>query len=204
MVPVIHLYPTKRRYKRARSVDYGCRRGRADADHTTRSAIRERAACCPARKTRADMCLGGGRRDFVTRGWWDSASVGYRRPAVGADHTPKRQVRWRARPGPLENGSNRGHCSRNVIESMILTILSCIRSHMTSYIPERGLRTHRSLAREHRRSGLESAPWPLSRPFQRFHSPPGCVEVECRGRDHGHAHGSRTATQRRATWIRGG
>ena len=83
MVPVIHLYPTKRRYKRARSVDYGCRRGRADADHTTRSAIRERAACCPARKTRADMCLGGGRRDFVTRGWWDSVSVGYRRPAVG-------------------------------------------------------------------------------------------------------------------------
>ena len=101
MVPVIHLYPTKRRYKRARSVDYGCRRGRADADHTTRSAIRERAACCPARKTRADMCLGGGRRDFVTRGWWDSASVGYRRPAVWSRPTrPNRQVRWRARPGP--------------------------------------------------------------------------------------------------------
>ena len=111
-------------------------------------------------------------------------------------HGPSRQVRWRARPGPLENGSNRGHCSRNVIESMILTILSCIRSHMTSYIPERGLRTHRSHAREHSRSGLERVPWPLFRPFQRFLRPLGRVELGCHGRHHGHAHGSRTATQR--------
>ena len=79
---------------------------------------------------------------------------------------------------------------------MILTILSCIRSHMTSYIHERGLRTHRSHAREHSRSGLESAPWPLFRPFQRFRSPPGRVELGCCGRHHGHAHGSRMATQR--------
>ena len=79
---------------------------------------------------------------------------------------------------------------------MILTMLSCIRSHMTSYIPERGLWTHRSHAREHSRSGLERVPWPLFRPFQRFLRPLGRVELGCHGRHHGHAHGSRTATQR--------
>ena len=87
MVPVIHLYPTKDVTNAPGALTTDVGGGEPDADHTTLSAIRERAACCPARKTRADMCLGGGRRDFVTRGWWDSASVGYRRPAVGADHT---------------------------------------------------------------------------------------------------------------------
>ena len=87
MVPVIHLYPTKDVTNAPGALTTDVGGGEPDADHTTLSAIRERAACCPVRKTRADMCLGGGRRDFVTRGWWDSASVGYRRPAVGADHT---------------------------------------------------------------------------------------------------------------------
>ena len=83
MVPVIHLYPTKDVTNAPGALTTDVGGGEPDADHTTLSAIRERAACCPVRKTRADMCLGGGRRDFVTRGWcwWDSVSVGYRRPA---------------------------------------------------------------------------------------------------------------------------
>ena len=198
MVPVIHLYPTKDVTNAPGALTTDVGGGEPDADHTTLSAIRERAACCPVRKTRADMCLGGGRRDFVTRGWWDSAYLASGTGARPLEQTtrPNRQVRWRARPGPLENGSNRARCSRNVIKAMILAILSCIRSHMTSYIPERGLRTHRSHAREHSRSGLERVPWPLFRPFQRFLRPLGRVELGCHGRHHGHAHGSCTATQR--------
>ena len=65
----------------------GCTQGRAGADHTTLSETIDRAACCPARKTRAYTCLGGDRRDFVTGGCGGSAGVGYRRPAVGADPT---------------------------------------------------------------------------------------------------------------------
>ena len=65
----------------------GCIQGRAGADHTTLSETIDRAACCPARKTRAYTCLGGDRRDFVTGGCWGSAGVGYRRPAVGAAPT---------------------------------------------------------------------------------------------------------------------
>ena len=65
----------------------GCTQGRAGADHTTLRETIDRAACCPARKTRAYTCLGGDRRDFVTGGCWGSAGVGYRRPAVGADPT---------------------------------------------------------------------------------------------------------------------
>ena len=144
MVPVIHLYPTKDVTNAPGALTTDVGGGEPTADHTTLSAIRERAACCPARKTRADMCLGGGRRDFVTRGCGGTAlAVGYRVPAPGRWSRPhtrgrssgKRQVRWRARPGPLENGSNRGYCSRNVIGSMILTILSCTWSHISSYIP---------------------------------------------------------------------
>ena len=65
----------------------GCTQGRAGADHTTLRETIDRAACCPARKTRAYTCLGGDRRDFVTGGCGGSAGVGYRRPAVGADPT---------------------------------------------------------------------------------------------------------------------
>ena len=43
------------------------------AGHTTLSETIDRAACCPARKTRTYTCLGGDCRDFVTGGCWGSS-----------------------------------------------------------------------------------------------------------------------------------
>ena len=85
MMPVVQYICTSLQTLQTRPGVY--QPGRAGADHTTLSETIDRAACCPAWKTRAYTCLGGDRRDFVTGGCWGSAGVGYRRPAVGADPT---------------------------------------------------------------------------------------------------------------------